>query len=395
MGKLLIACVLALCTVLVNSAWVEEMENHGNPSMYQGDIVLDPDEDERGMNGTRTYAAIKGSRWPGGKIAYEIKAGIGSKGRKAIMAAISNYHKHTCIRFHRRRRESSYISFYKGNGCFSGIGHRRGRVNKISLAPGCWYTGIVMHEIGHSMGFFHEQSRPDRDRHVRIIWRNIQKSMQYNFKKSPSKRIDSLNTPYDYQSMMHYGSKAFGGGRMTIQTIDPSKQRLIGQRKGFSRIDIIQLNRMYKCKGSKSSSKKSGPKPGSGGSSSKARLIRGTRGCWSKCGNRGGRCSSVCGRNGYCCQKGYPGCSASVARANPYKQHACVRVAAAQQQATLITGTQGCWGKCGGRGGSCPSVCGVNGYCCRKGYPGCTTNVAKANPYAQHACVRVPRKGKR
>ena len=76
--------------------------------------------------------------------------------------------------------------------------------------------------------------------------------MEYNFNKKTTSEIDSLGTPYDFSSMMHYGADAFGiRGATTIQTKDPSKQRLIGNQNGFSEIDIKQLGLMYKniCKG--------------------------------------------------------------------------------------------------------------------------------------------------
>ena len=44
---------------------------------------------------------------------------------------------------------------------------------------------------------------------------------------------------------MHYGSNAFGSGKRTIETKDSNYQRIIGQRGGFSKIDIAQIKLMY------------------------------------------------------------------------------------------------------------------------------------------------------
>lgn len=68
------------------------------------------------------------------------------------------------------------------------------------------------------------------------------------FRKMTFKQIDSLGFPYDYESVMHYSATAFGNGKgVVIEVLDKTKK--IGNRRGFSKIDIAQINKMYKCGG--------------------------------------------------------------------------------------------------------------------------------------------------
>lgn len=64
---------------------------------------------------------------------------------------------------------------------------------------------IVEHEIGHAIGFWHEQSRPDRDGFVSIVEANIPSSLLYNFEKKPVSEVNTYQVAYDYRSVMHYG----------------------------------------------------------------------------------------------------------------------------------------------------------------------------------------------
>ena len=57
--------------------------------------------------------------------------------------------------------------------CWSQVGIRGGK-QQLSLGSGCENKGRALHELMHSLGFLHEQSRQDRDEHVTILYQNIQ-----------------------------------------------------------------------------------------------------------------------------------------------------------------------------------------------------------------------------
>lgn len=93
------------------------------------------------------------------------------------MAEIENK---TCIRFRPRENgEPAYVFIAQGipdSGCYSMLG-RLGVAQQLNLEiPGCITKGIAMHEMLHAIGFYHEQSREDRDDYVSINWDNIEAS---------------------------------------------------------------------------------------------------------------------------------------------------------------------------------------------------------------------------
>merc|ERR1712072_595152 len=99
---------------------------------------------------------------------------------KAISDAVKEYSKLTCIDFVRQRtapRNQYYINFISGGGCYSLLGKARSRGNQpISIGNGCGTKGIVEHEFMHALGFFHEQSRPDRDKYIKLQLNNLRDS---------------------------------------------------------------------------------------------------------------------------------------------------------------------------------------------------------------------------
>ena len=57
--------------------------------------------------------------------------------------------------------------------CYSYVG-RLGNGQTLSLSrQGCIYHNTVQHELLHALGFNHEQTRSDRDNHIRVVWENV------------------------------------------------------------------------------------------------------------------------------------------------------------------------------------------------------------------------------
>ncbi|XP_067324813.1 tolloid-like protein 1 isoform X1 [Anolis sagrei] len=190
--------------------------------------------------------------WPGGVIPYVIGGNFTGSQRAMFKQAMRHWEKYTCVTFIERSDEESYIVFtYRPCGCCSYVGRRGNGPQAISIGKNCDKFGIVVHELGHVIGFWHEHTRPDRDDHVTIIRENIQPGQEYNFLKMEPGEVNSLGESYDFDSIMHYARNTFSRG-MFLDTILPSRddngiRPAIGQRTRLSKGDIAQARKLYRC----------------------------------------------------------------------------------------------------------------------------------------------------
>jgi len=154
-----------------------------------------------------------------------------------------------------KKSNTGYIKFQsRKHFCFSsGVGYFGPKPQIVNLEyPLCDKLGTIMHEIGHTLGYWHEQSRPDREQYIRIVKKNIREKHLSQFKMH-SIQSSSEGLRYDYDSIMHYSRQAFsknGQDTILVADIDEYKRQgspVIGQRDHLSKMDVLGMRMFYGC----------------------------------------------------------------------------------------------------------------------------------------------------
>lgn len=87
----------------------------------------------------------------------------------------------TCVRFvPKTGQHIEHIQFTKATVCGSNIGYRPNRSEPLDVTYSSYclkLPGAIQHELLHVLGLFHEQSRPDRDHYITVMWENIDPRM--------------------------------------------------------------------------------------------------------------------------------------------------------------------------------------------------------------------------
>ncbi|XP_067041555.1 tolloid-like protein 1 [Acropora muricata] len=220
--------------------------------IVQGDIAVSSRELHRSRL-KRAATAHKQRLWRDGVIPFRIDDSYTGDQKATIIHAMRHWENLTCLSFVERTTEKDYVFFHKGRcGCCSYVGRKGNGRQGISIGKNCDKLGIVVHEIGHTVGFWHEHTRPDRGEFVDIVRENIKKGEEHNFLQLSSTEINSRSERYDYGSIMHYGKSTFAKEADQV-TIIPKKDPVtglipeIGQRKQLSPGDIRQTVKMYMC----------------------------------------------------------------------------------------------------------------------------------------------------
>ncbi|XP_078540821.1 astacin-like metalloendopeptidase isoform X2 [Lissotriton helveticus] len=231
----------ATSSVKYTSSQILESNKHSSVLLLQGDI-------RRKL--TRSAVTCEQCIWPSSgsgtvTVPFILAPEYSDSTKALIRAALQEFNTLTCVQFTDRKMETDYLNIGSAGGCWSYIG-KIGGAQYLSLNEGsCMSKGIIQHEMKHSLGFYHEHTRPDRDQYLNIQWRNIAQDNWSNFALDDG---NTLDLPYDYASVMHYDRYSFSntsGQPSMLPKPDPTVA--IGQRNGLSNLDVAKVNKLYNC----------------------------------------------------------------------------------------------------------------------------------------------------
>ncbi len=183
------------------------------------------------------------TKWPNNTIIYVLDSSLSSNQIQVTRNSMEEWSSKTSIRFKERTNENYYVTIRNnGNNCNCasasvGVQGSRGRINM-----GVRTSEVVMiHEIGHTLGYIHEQTRSDRDDHVIILFENIQAGAESQFRKNT--RSQNIGE-FDIRSTMMYGAYTFSkNGKPTITRLDGTTHPR--RRPELSPGDIAGTNQVY------------------------------------------------------------------------------------------------------------------------------------------------------
>lgn len=225
--SIFVAGLLALLYATLGSA-----QHHGE--IRVDDMILPADFFEReGLTVTNL--------WPNAQVPYEFVPAIAQADRDRMRDAMDMIEAVSAVRFVPKWSTApNWVEIRLStipNVSSSEVGFRGGR-QRIEQWPG-FSTFGNLHELMHTLGFYHEHQRPDRDNFVTINWNQIQSGFGSNFNIVN----ETMQGAYDYDSLMHYGAYDFAIG--TIRTIVPLQPANIGQSFFISPGDASAMRTLY------------------------------------------------------------------------------------------------------------------------------------------------------
>jgi hypothetical protein len=219
-------------------------------AVFQGDIILERVETIDPQRPLPSYGVDYAKYlWPKVGSQYQIPYVIasGSGDLTNLNNAIAQFNStFSNIQFVAFTSQTDYVNFYFDPNNFSGeceaIVGRAGGEQTVGGSGSCT-VATILHEMGHTVGLWHEQSRPDRNTYISVNYGNLIKGSISNFNQIYD-NAQTFGTLFDYASIMEYPAFSFSrNGGPAIESI-PAGIPLSNQT-GYTATDIDGIERLY------------------------------------------------------------------------------------------------------------------------------------------------------
>lgn len=222
--------------------YLPQIVQMGKHLVYHGDVLIGDTKDLPNIKKQKFVKRGKSQKWPDGKVPFVIDTSLPNYDQ--ILEAIDYMNTTTNIQLNPREDEKNYVTIVAGEmDCYSYAGMIGGE-QEIFLTPRCRLKEVV-HELMHTIGFFHEQNREDRDQYVQILWENIADLHHTQFKKLPNDFIGVGGRPFDLNSIMMYSSFTFSAAQGEPAMITKSGDLIPHSQSLLSGEDIQRVNLAY------------------------------------------------------------------------------------------------------------------------------------------------------
>ncbi|KAJ6648309.1 Zinc metalloproteinase nas-7 [Pseudolycoriella hygida] len=212
------------------------------PSAAINGTDLMPPEYERNHLHVTPKNAYRHRTWPNARVPYTLDPGFDDNQRVLVARAIENYHSKTCVRFEPRQPEDPDFVEILRDDTTCGVAHvcRIGGPQFAKFGGGCISAPVMTHELGHTLCFGHEQTRPDRD-----DWISWNTSICNPHGIDNPNDFTTLDLLYDYVSLQHYEGECYNG---CIIPKVPGVTKC-GGGADVSVLDVEKINAFYNCGG--------------------------------------------------------------------------------------------------------------------------------------------------
>lgn len=189
--------------------------------------------------------------WQRKVIPYEIHPNVWNE--TAIKKSIVYFNTLTCVQWVERTKldiNLPYVIFKPDSVCRSEIGQTYSAIHgqDVFIGPYCSTLPIILHEMYHVMGFYHEMKRYDRDKYIEINWDNITPGYEKFFDKLSPEETDFLDEHYDVKSVMHYDSFSYSKQPKLVTISLVNSTDVLAEANMPNKRDVEKVRRLYDCR---------------------------------------------------------------------------------------------------------------------------------------------------